>query len=376
MRKADLEPFGNIADDFLFWIKSYIAEKVLIQKVDSGYTDKKPKKNDESGLVYFDRELWHQKLINVQDIQTFKELTFEIRRKGLKKLATFSVPLIHLYEYLIAQKKLHSVREIDTNVIHTYIALKFTEYSEHTQKNYYVHIRGLFKFIDGYSLSDDNFQFKIGTTVVGKRAKTPVKTAPIRSDKYLEPNDFAKLIKSFKTHKVKHPNPFQPIFLMKVFCFTGMRSNELRNLKREDVNFRKIDGKKYIQFYVHGKNDQDRFVYVNYDLIKKEYEGSEAERGEGKTPCEYLFYTRDNKQYAENTIYDLVKRFYAHSDVDTSNLDTHGLRRSWATYLYSKGVEFDTISKVLGHTEKESSEFYIFASKQSFKDIADLLEES
>lgn len=373
MKKSNLTPVGNLTDDFLFWIKNYIAEKVLIQKVDSGYVDKKLEKDNESKLVYFDRNLWHQKLIEVQDIQTFKELTFEIRRKGLKKLSTFSVPLIHLYEYLIVQKKHHSVREIDTNIIHTYVALKFTDYSEHTQKNYYVHIRGLFKFIDNHSIADDDFQFKIGMTVVGKRAKTPVNTAPIRSDKYLDPNDFVKLIKSFKTHKVKHPNPFQPILMMKVFCFTGMRSNELRNLKREDVSFKKLDGKKYMQFYIHGKNDQDRFVYVNYELIKKEYEGSEAERGD--TQCEYLFYSREKKQYAENTIYDLVKRFYANSDVDTSNLDTHGLRRSWATYLYSKGVDFDTISKVLGHTKKESSEFYIFASKQSFKDIADVLEE-
>lgn len=72
----------------------------------------------------------------------------------------------------------------------------------------------------------------------------------------------------------------------------------------------------------------------------------------------------------QNTIYDLVKRFYANSDVDTSNLDTHGLRRSWATYLYSKGgVDFDVISKVLGHTEKESSEFYIFDLNRALKTL-------
>lgn len=373
MIKHNLEPHAGLSKDLLFWLKHYIAQKVLIQKVDDGYIDKKPKKNDESKLVYFDRELWAQKLIDTQDIQTFKELTFKIRRKGLKKLATFSVPLIHLYEYLLSQKKLSSVREIDTNVIHTYIALKFNEYSEHTQKNYYVHIRGFFKFIDSYSVSEDNFQFKIGTTAVGKRAKTPINTSPIRSEKYLEPEDFVKLIKSFSTYKSKHPNPFQPVLLMKIFCFTGMRSNELRNLKREDVSFKKIDGKKYMQLYIHGKNNQDRFIYVNYKLIQKEHEGSEENLGQN--PCEYLFYTREKKQYAENTIYDLVQRFYANSNVDTSNLDTHGLRRSWATYLYSKGVPFNTISKVLGHTEKESSEFYIFASKKSFKDIAISLEE-
>ena len=132
MRKNNLTPSGNIANDFLFWISHYIAEKVLIQKVDSGYTDKKPKKNDESGLVYFDRELWHQKLIEVQDIQAFKELTFEIRRKGLKKLATF----IHLYEYLISQKKLNSVREIDTNVIHTYIGRLQRTYAKELLRAY------------------------------------------------------------------------------------------------------------------------------------------------------------------------------------------------------------------------------------------------
>ena len=375
MKKAVLTPFNDITQDLLFWIKTFIADKAMIQKIDDGYTDKKPKKSDtDNTLVFFDREAWCNKIIEAKDIDEFREITFQIRREGLKKLSTFSVPLIHLYEYMIAQKKLHSVREIDTNIIHTYIALNFTSYSEHTQMNYYTHIRSLFKFIDENSKSEDDFQFKIGRTVVGKRAKAPVNLSPKKSEKYLEPNEFVKLIKSFQKYstKTKHPNTLQPLFLMKIFCFTGLRSNELRNLKREDVSFKKIDGKKYMQLFVHGKDDKDRFVYVNYELIKKEYESSEAERD---TDCEYLFYTNTRKQYANNSIYDLVKRFYAHSDVDTSDLDVHGLRRSRATYLYSKGVSFETISKVLGHSEKEMSEFYIFASRQSFKNIAEHLGE-
>ena len=54
-------------------------------------------------------------------------------------------------------------------------------------------------------------------------------------------------------------------------------------------------------------------------------------------------------------------------------MDSHGLRRSYATYLLSKGIPREKISLLLRHTDKESLDFYAFASKKSFKSVKDLM---
>ncbi|WP_294966910.1 tyrosine-type recombinase/integrase [Sulfurimonas sp.] len=376
MIKEQLIHFDDLAKDLLLWVKHFISNKVAIQKVDNGYTDKKPKKNQAKDEIFFDRKEWQNKILDTESIEEFQAATFEVRNNGLKKLSTFSVPTIHLYNYLIKLKKLKSIRDVNTNILYNYVSIEYAKYKDHTQKSYFTHIKSLFKFIDKYSISSDDFIFDIGITPVGKRAKAPVNLSPKKSIKYLEPDDFVKFIKSISGFKSKHPNPMLPNLMLKIFCFTGLRANELRNIEFDkDVSFKKIKHKKYLKLYIHGKNDIDRFAHVSYDLIKKEYEAYLAAR---ETECKYLFYNRDNKQYADNTIYDLVKRVFAKAKevgIDITNLDTHGLRRSFATYLHSRGVAFDTISIILGHSDKESSEFYIFASKKSFTQARELLDD-
>lgn len=372
MKKEQLEHYDDLEKDLLLWIKYFLQDKVQYQKVQTGYIDDK-KKAEKQKLKYFDRELWQQRIMNAPTSKNLKDVTLSIKNNGIKAHGTFSVPLLSLHEHLSALKKLKSMRNINTNTIYSYIQLKFIGYSEWTQRNYYNQIKGLFKFIDKYSISEDNFLFEIGITPVGKRAKSPVKLTPKKSLKYLEPNEFIDFIATFKTYKNNHPNKIQPILLMKVISFTGVRANEVRNIKLKDISTKTIDDDKYLQIYISGKNDIDGYVFIYYELIKREYELELSFRKENKLKTDYLFYTRDYKQYAEKSLYDLVKRFLKHANI-TKPMDNHGLRRSYATYLLNNGVPLERISLLLRHNNAESVDFYAFASSKSYQDVKNILE--
>lgn len=371
MKKEQLEQFNNFNRDLLLWIKYFLQDKVEHQKVQEGYCDDK-KKAKELKLKFFDRKLWQLKIMNASTNNALREVTLSIKNNGIKAHGTFSVPLLKLHQYLITVKKLKSIRDINTNIINTYIELKFNEYSDWTRKNYYTQIRSIFSFIDKYSISDDNFIFEIGITPVGKRAKSPVKSVPNKSIKYLEPDEFIDFIASIKTYKNNHPNRVQPTLLMKIESYTGMRAFELRSVKVDDVSTKIIDDEKYLQIYIKGKNDVDGYAFVYYELIEKEYEQELAYRKQNKIKIKYFFYTRDFKQYAEKSLYDLIKRYLKHAGI-TKPMDSHGLRRSFATILLSKGVPRDKISQLLRHTDKESLDFYAFASEKSYKQAKDIL---
>lgn len=372
MKKEQLEPCSSLNRDLLQWIKYFLCEKVEHQKVQTGYHDDK-KKAESLELKYFDRKLWQLRLMNASNHDELMETTKLIKNKGIKAHGTFSVPLLKMYQYLIRVKKLKSIRDINTNVINAYIKLEFVNYKEWTQKNYYTQIKSLFTFIDKYSISEDGFMFDVGITPVGKRAKSPVKSVPAKSIKYLEPNEFVDFIASIKTYKNNHPNNTQPTLLMKIECFTGLRALELRSILMSDVSTKIIDGDKYLQIYIGGKDDVDGYVFVCYELIKKEYELELSFRKENKLKTKYLFYTRDFTPYAEKSLYDTIKRYLKHAGI-TKPMDSHGLRRSYATYLLSKGVPRERISVLLRHNDKDSLDFYTFASEQSFKDVRNILE--
>jgi site-specific recombinase XerD len=43
-----------------------------------------------------------------------------------------------------------------------------------------------------------------------------------------------------------------------------------------------------------------------------------------------------------------------------------------ASYLHYSGVKLETISMILGHSQEETIEFYVFASKEKAKKVPDL----
>lgn len=363
MKKTELKQFNNTSKDLLFWITQYIASKVYRLKLSKGYTDDKKKVGN--ALKYFDREKSYELITKSEAIESLKDNTNKIAQ-SMMGLRAYSSPLYSFYAKVSKDKKIRSIQDIDTNYINSYTSLN------KLSGNYYKQLRSLFKFIDK-NIADD-FEFNIGLKRDGSKAKLPVRMSNEKTYNFLEPDDFAKFIGSIKKYKPNHPNPHMTRLMMKFFCFGGLRASEVQQIKINDISFKNISKDKYMQLHINGKGNKKRFVYILYDLLKNDYELYKKVRSEKKHTCKNLFYTRLDEPFSDKRIYDIVKAYYENSELELENFSSHVLRRSQATFLHFKGVDFKTISILLGHDDEESTEFYVFATKQKAREVPNIFE--
>jgi len=358
MNNKKIEPFDNKTQNLLFWIKEYLQSKIYSLSPDRNKAETY-KKN---------RELFYNVILEAQTIDELKDATTLVINNGLTGLRTYTSPLYPFYDFFESNKKIHSLRDIDTNEINSYVSLKYQKLKPNSKRVYYIQLRSLFKFIDEKSFEEDNFKFNIGTLKDGTRAKSPIKTTSTKTFKFLEPKEFERFVESIKNYKSKRKDIFNQKLMIKIFCFGGLRAVEARFIKKTDCSIKKLGDEKYLQILINGKGGHQRHVYINYRYIKTEYEKTLELNKE----CEYLFYSRDNKQYGDKSVYNLIKRFYANANIET--LDTHSLRRSWATYLHSKGVKLDDIITLLGHLEDDIHELYVYSDKKNISNVPKLFE--
>lgn len=130
----------------------------------------------------------------------------------------------------------------------------------------------------------------------------------------------------------------------------GLRSDEVRNLKRTDVNLKE----KFI--IVNGKGSRQRKLPISNNVIDLI-----LEYGFKYKPKEYLFNGQVIKgvlkpQYSAQSILALVKK-------NVGNHRFHDLRHSFGIRLYSQGVPLEQIRQLMGHKKTETTEIYAYASE-------------
>jgi site-specific recombinase XerD len=357
--KKIIEPYNNKIEDLLFWLKDYLCTKIYSLTPTKG-------KNE---IFQENREKYYNL---VYDSISFEELRLNtkiIANGGLSNIKTYTVPLYAFFKYMVEKKKkVESIKEIDTDVVNTYALLEYKNLKENTKRVYYIQLRSFFKYIDERSHDDENFRFNIGELRDGTKAKNPVKITATKTFNFLEPEDFETFIKSIKTYKSKRTDVFNQRLMVKFFALGGLRSTEARFLKKNDCTIKEVLSEKYLQLHISGKVGHERFICIKYDYIKEDYEKTL----ELNSYCDWLFYSRENKQYEQKATYNLVKRFYKHAGVEEHGI--HGLRTSWATYLHSKGVSLDIVIILLGHISDEVQNLYVYADKQNINKIPNLLE--
>lgn len=350
MKKTELEQFKDISQDLLYWIKEYLANKVYRLKVNKGVED-------------FNAEDSYNLILSSNDINELRTNANSVTQK-MSGLSTYSSPLINFYNYATDKKsEINSLTEIDTNYIN-----KYTK-KEKLSVEYFKQIRSFFKFVDKYNTTHE---FNIGYLKDGTKATLPMKMKREKTFNFLEPDVFAEFIGNIKKYKSTHPNPYVIKLMLKFFCFGGLRADEVQHLKEKDLSFKDMEDKTYMQIHVFGKGGKQRFVYILFDLIKNDYKEYQRIKIENNHDTEYLFYTRTNNMFSDKRIYDIIKHFND-TTLEIPNLSPHVLRRSFAVYLHYSGTGLETISKILGHSQEETIEFYVFATKEKSREVPNLL---
>ena len=183
---------------------------------------------------------------------------------------------------------------------------------------------------------------------------------PKKLPRHLGKEDAVKLLEWAQHYRYLHEfERSRAVAIIATFMFTGVRLNELYNLKMQDVQF-----SEQRLFVRSGKGEKDRFVPMNTDLINylKIYVG---ERDSRNRHCPFFFVSlkRDVKIGCK-AIPRLVQKLRNASGVHFS---PHMLRHTFATLMLEGGADIFAISKMMGHSDIKTTTIYLSATTAHLK---------
>ena len=139
--------------------------------------------------------------------------------------------------------------------------------------------------------------------------------------------------------------------------FTGLRATELCNLRLQDVDL--VNRKLFVYL---GKGKKNRSVGICnglYDHL------AQYLKARPETKLEQLFLTKSNTScelvpLTRKTLFQKVKRLGKRVSI---NINTHGLRRTFATIAANAGKPINIISLALGHADLKTTQGYLMTSQ-------------
>ena len=144
------------------------------------------------------------------------------------------------------------------------------------------------------------------------------------------------------------------VAIIATFIFTGVRLQELKNLKVVDVNLQAS-----ALTVKAGKGDKDRIIPLNPQLnsILQNYL---KDRDRLKKTCPYFFTSmRTNDRMGDLVIKRLVEKLRQASGI---YFYPHLLRHTFATLMLEGGCDIFSLSKMMGHSDIKTTTIYLSAT--------------
>ena len=156
--------------------------------------------------------------------------------------------------------------------------------------------------------------------------------------------------------------------ILSLFLNSGIRLNELINIKILNINFEQNTLK------VKGKGNKERTIYFN-DVCKKkikEYLSFRERKGEQVSDNDFLFLNNRHKQLGVDGIEYICHKAYKLSNLEEYGYTIHTLRHTAATILYRYVTQDLLILKeFLGHKNITSTEIYTHVYNKQLVDAMD-----
>ena len=148
-------------------------------------------------------------------------------------------------------------------------------------------------------------------------------------------------------------------FIVDILYTTGIRENELINLKEDDVNFYqntiKVTGKRNKQRIIPFSEKEKRYI-IRYMQLK-------SNKFEANNP--YLIVTNKGSRAYPKFIYRVVRQEL--SSVTQSKKSPHVLRHTFATHMLNEGADLNTIKEILGHANLSATQVYTHNTIEQLK---------
>jgi site-specific recombinase XerD len=145
-------------------------------------------------------------------------------------------------------------------------------------------------------------------------------------------------------------------------CITGLRVNEIIELKIEDIK----NG--YIEVY--GKGNKYRMVYPNedtMDILNTYINGMRAKKvAQKNVSITNVFISNGGEKMLESSINRTLKCISKKAGID-KNVHPHTMRHTCATLMYENGLDIKDIQTALGHANVSTTNRYTHGNVEIMK---------
>jgi len=212
-------------------------------------------------------------------------------------------------------------------------------------------LKSFYKFLQKTKQLDLNPLIKHKALKVAKRVQVPFSENEIESVINLEGD-----IVNFESVRDK--------LIVELLYSTGMRRNELVNLKLNNINYNNQLVK------VLGKRNKERYIPLLKSVIESLEKYNEF-RSNIKTDQSYLFITKKGKKIYDTLVYRIINNYFStvSSKVKKS---PHVIRHSFATHLLNEGADLNSVKELLGHSSLASTQVYTHSSMGKLKEVYNL----
>ena len=157
---------------------------------------------------------------------------------------------------------------------------------------------------------------------------------------------------------------FRDLLILETLYATGIRRNELINLKDSDIDF----ARKLIK--VTGKRNKERLIPFGIKLhdLMKAYSIVRDSFFEG-FPCDSFFLlTNAGKKMYPNFVYRKVNQML--DNISTlKKKSPHVMRHTFATHMLNQGADLSAIKELLGHANLSATQIYTHTNIKKLQEI-------
>lgn len=164
--------------------------------------------------------------------------------------------------------------------------------------------------------------------------------------------------------KFENKNDFVSLrnkLVVELLYATGMRRNELINLKISDIDLIQENVK------VLGKRNKERIIPL-LKTVQQSIKQYLNVRSEIAQENKYLFVTEKGNKFYGTLVYRIINDYF--SSVSTKvKKSPHIIRHAFATQLLNEGADLNSVKELLGHASLASTQVYTNSSLSELKKV-------
>lgn len=280
-------------------------------------------------------------------------LKFE-KRYSTKTVESYKTDILQFFHFIKLEFELEDALHVKNNQVRAFVVQLVNDKRKPTSiKRKISALKSFYKYHQ-----------KIGKLKTNPADKINSPKIPERLPKFVEQQKINNLFEEPEKYFKNTFEGMQEKLLIDVLYSTGMRRQELINLKWSDINFSSN------QVKVTGKGNKQRLIPIGNELVNslRIFQNTQINQLKNIPKAAYVFLTKDGNQLYPNYVYRIVKLHIGHCST-AEKKSPHVLRHSFATHMSNNGAKLNDIKELLGHASLASTQVYTHNTIEQLKEI-------